>query len=50
MTSVPYPFRSRMAKVQLKKLAEKGANDAPTLYLAGMQWHKWAEKYRFGDP
>ena len=32
----------------LEKLSEKGASDAPTLYLAGMQWRKWVEKYRFG--
>jgi hypothetical protein len=39
-----------MAKVQLLKLSEKGASNAPTLYSAGMQWRKWAEKYRFGSP
>jgi hypothetical protein len=39
-----------MAKVELEKLSEKGASNAPILYLVGMQWRKWVEKCRFGRP
>ena len=50
MTSVPYPFHSQMAKVELERLSEKGPSEASKAALGIVRRAKRAENGAHGGP
>ena len=54
MRSVPYPFRSQMAKVERENpfgnCPKRGLSNVPTIDSAGIRRAKWVEKSLIGGP